>query len=141
LVNYQLDRTFAALADPTRREIVALLARRACTAGELAEPFDISLPAVSRHLRVLEEAGLLRREIDGRIHRCSLDPKPIAAAAEWIESMRDFWQSQFNALAAYLQRVQEEETWPSPKPKRSSSGKPSPRRGRKSSAPGPTRKR
>jgi DNA-binding transcriptional ArsR family regulator len=141
VVNDSLNDTFFALADPTRRGMIALLARGERTAGELAEPFDMSLPAVSKHLRVLEAAGLLSREIDGRIHRCSLDPKPIAAAANWIESMRGFWESQFNALAEYLERVQQEESCPPSKPKRSGSAARSRHQGKKSSAPGPTRRR
>jgi len=139
-----LDATFSALADPTRRAILAQLALGMSTVTELAEPFDISLPAVSRHLRVLEDAGLLVRQIDGRMHRCTLDPEPMARAAEWIGEMRHFWESQFDALAAYLERP-EEESWPqsrhNPKQRRSSSAASSPRRGPRSSGPGRTRKR
>jgi DNA-binding transcriptional ArsR family regulator len=138
-----LDATFAALGDPTRRAILGRLTLGQWTVGELAEPFDMSLPAVSKHLRVLEEAGLLVRQRDGRIHRISLDPRPIEQAADWITEMRRFWDSQLDALAAYLERTREE-TWPpSPRPKRrrSRSAEPSPRPAKKSSGRGPTRKR
>jgi DNA-binding transcriptional ArsR family regulator len=109
MVNYStaaadapLDATFGALADPTRRAILMRLALGEATVTELAAPFDVSLPAVSKHLRVLESAGLLRREIDGRIHRCRLAPQPMKDAAAWIETYRSFWESQFDALAQYL---------------------------------------
>jgi DNA-binding transcriptional ArsR family regulator len=98
-----LDATFGALADPTRRAILARLARGEATVTELAKPFDVSLPAVSKHLRVLESAGLLRREIDGRIHRCRLAPAPMKEAAAWIATYRAFWEAQLDALANYLE--------------------------------------
>jgi DNA-binding transcriptional ArsR family regulator len=138
-----LDATFAALGDPTRRAILARLTLGQWTVGELAEPFDMSLPAVSKHLRVLEEAGLLTRQRDGRIHRISLDPRPIEQAAGWITEMRRFWESQFDALATYLERTKEE-VWPPPprhKRRRSRSAAPSQRHGKKSSGRGPIRKR
>jgi len=138
-----LDATFAALGDPTRRAILARLTLGQLTVGELAEPFDMSLPAVSKHLRVLEDAGLLVRQRDGRIHRISLDPRPIEQAADWITEMRRFWELQFDALAAYLERTTEE-TWPQqqrPKPRRSKSAERSPHREKKSSRRGPTRRR
>src|SRR6202035_3814449 len=101
--NAPLDATFGALADPTRRAILARLARGEATVTELAAPFDVSLPAVSKHLRVLESAGLLRREIDGRIHRCRLAPEPMKDAAAWIETYRVFSEAQLDALANYLE--------------------------------------
>jgi DNA-binding transcriptional ArsR family regulator len=101
--NAPLDATFGALADPTRRAILARLARGEATVTELAAPFDVSLPAVSKHLRVLESAGLLQREIDGRIHRCRLAPRPMKDAAAWIETYRVFWEAQLEALANYLE--------------------------------------
>ncbi len=92
MVNYSaaasLDRAFSALADPTRRAILARLATREIRVTDLAEPFDISLPAISRHVRVLEEAGLLKRRREGRVHHCRLDPKPLGAAADWIARNR-----------------------------------------------------
>jgi DNA-binding transcriptional ArsR family regulator len=97
-----LDATFGALADPTRRAILARLTLGEATVNELAAPFDVSLPAVSKHLRVLESAGLLQREIDGRIHRCRLAAQPMKDAAAWIETYRAFWEAQLDALANYL---------------------------------------
>jgi DNA-binding transcriptional ArsR family regulator len=116
LVNYSLDTTFSALADPTRRAILARLASGECTISELAEPFEMSLPAVSKHVRVLEHAGLLVREIDGRVHRCNIDPEPIAGAASWLDEMRHFWESRLGSLADYLNQM--EDSSPSPERKR-----------------------
>jgi len=107
-----LDATFAALSDPTRRAILARLAQGEATVTQLAEPFPFSLPAVSKHLRVLESAGLLKRQIDGRIHRCRLAPEPMKTAAQWIDHYRVFWEKQFDALAKYLESTSEEKkTW------------------------------
>ena len=74
---------------------------------ELAQPFDMSLPAISKHLRILERSGLLTQEKDGRIRRCRLEPEPLQEAASWIDQYSHFWESQFDALADYLARVQE----------------------------------
>jgi DNA-binding transcriptional ArsR family regulator len=140
-----LDRTFGALADPTRRAILARLASGEFRVTELAEPFEISLPAVSKHLKVLEEAGLLARRKEGRIHHCRLDPRPMNAAAEWIARHREFWKNAFDNLEKYLvEQKKEAEKWRPPNPKRTRRfGSPGPSRrvGKKSSAPGPTRKR
>jgi DNA-binding transcriptional ArsR family regulator len=116
MVNYSntlLDATFGALSDPTRRAILARLRRGEAMVTELAEPFGVSLPAISKHLRVLESAGLLHREIDGRVHRCRLAAKPMKNAAAWIEQYRVFWESQFDALANYLETTvrKEKQTW------------------------------
>lgn len=97
-----LDATFGALADSTRREIIARLAVRDHTVSELAEPFAISLPAISKHLRVLERAGLMRREVVGRVHHCHLVDAPLRDAAAWITRYRQIWESQLDALAAFL---------------------------------------
>jgi DNA-binding transcriptional ArsR family regulator len=100
-----LDRVFHALSASTRRGILAQLARDGvASVGELAEPHAMSAPAISKHLRVLEEAGLIEREIDGRVHRCRLDSVPLAEAAQWIEKTRRFWETQFAALARHLER-------------------------------------
>ena len=104
--NARLDATFSALADPTRRAILARLSRRELTVGELASPFEMSLPAVSKHLRVLERAGLLRQQRDGRIRRCRMEAKPMSDAIEWIEHYRRFWERQFDALAKYLEKTE-----------------------------------
>jgi DNA-binding transcriptional ArsR family regulator len=97
-----LDTTFAALADPTRRAILARLTYGEASVTELAEPFKISLPAISKHLRVLERAGLLAREKEGRVHRCRLVAEPLKDAAQWIAHYQEFWEEQFEALAKYL---------------------------------------
>ena len=99
----QLDAAFAALADPTRRAIVARLAAGPAPVGELAAPFDISLPAVSRHLKVLETAGLITREKDAQWRRCHLRPQGLAGAAEWIDSTRRFWEGRLDSLARFLE--------------------------------------
>ncbi len=99
-----LSLTFGALADPTRRAILARLARGAATVGELAEPFAISLPAVSKHLGVLEDAGLVARAREGRTIRCRLEAKPLERAEEWIERHRRFWNDTLDDLGAYLEK-------------------------------------
>ncbi len=99
-----LNAVFSALADPTRRAILARLALGESTVSELAEPFDMSLPAVSKHLKVLEGAGLLTRARQGRVHRCQLDGRPMREAADWIEHYRAFWDGRLDALAAYLDK-------------------------------------
>lgn len=100
----QLDRTFAALAHVTRRHILERLARDGeASVTELAEPFDVSLMAISKHLKVMEDAGLIRREKDGRVHRCSYDPRNLERARDWIEMHRRYWERQLDSLAAYLE--------------------------------------
>jgi DNA-binding transcriptional ArsR family regulator len=107
MVNYSdalLDSIFAALSDATRRGILARLARQGETSvGQLAAPYEMSLPAVSKHLRVLEQAGLLARQKDGRVYRCRLRAEPMKAAAAWIEHYRQFWETQLDFLARYLE--------------------------------------
>jgi DNA-binding transcriptional ArsR family regulator len=99
-----LDRTFAALAHPTRRAILTRLAQGgAASVSDLAEPFDVTLMAVSKHLKVMEGAGLIQREKDGRVHRCSFDPRSIDAARDWIDVHRTYWEEQLDSLAAYLE--------------------------------------
>jgi len=100
-----LSTTFAALADPTRRAILARLALGEASVGELAEPFDISLPAISRHLRVLEDAQLVARRIDAQWRLCRLQPEPLKAAVDWIEHYRKFWEASLDSLAEYLERT------------------------------------
>ena len=97
-----LDAVFAALADPTRREILARLSEGDASVSELAEPFEISLPAVSKHLRVLEEAGLLATEKAGRVRHCHLVADPMADAMRWIARYGRFWEAQFDSLESYL---------------------------------------
>jgi DNA-binding transcriptional ArsR family regulator len=99
-----LNRTFAALADPTRRRILAHLARGDKCVTHLAKPHAMSLPAVSKHLRVLEKAGLLRRRRYGRVHEIRLDAEPLRQAAQWVEEYRKFWQGSLDRLAEYLEK-------------------------------------
>jgi DNA-binding transcriptional ArsR family regulator len=101
-----LDKTFGALADPTRRAILSRLTQGTATVTELAEPFAMSLPAVSKHLTVLEKAGLLTRRRQGRIHYLTLNAAPLKEAAQWITLYEQFWEGQLDALANFL----EEET-------------------------------
>ena len=104
----QLDETFFALSDPTRRAIVARLGRGEATVAELSEPFDVSAPAISKHLRVLERAGLLEQQRDGRVRRCRLVAAPLKEAADWVEKYRVFWEGQFDNLEAYLDQLSQE---------------------------------
>ncbi|MBI2467807.1 MAG: helix-turn-helix transcriptional regulator [Candidatus Rokubacteria bacterium] len=138
-----LDATFAALADPTRRAILRRLARGEASVTVLARPFAVSLPAISKHLSVLERAGLLVRARDGRVRRCCLVAGPMKRAGDWIARYRGYWEGQLDALARYLgdPTHTEEDGWPTrrraPRPRSTSRG-PSRRRGRRSSAPGRT---
>ncbi len=104
-----LSLTFAALADPTRRAILARLASGAASVKELAEPFDMSGPAVSKHLRVLERAGLVARSRQAQYRPRRLEPSPIQEVAEWAENYRRFWDASFKRLDQYLERMKERE--------------------------------
>lgn len=105
----QLSATFAALADPTRRAILGRLASRELSVTELAEPFDMSMPAVSKHLRVLEQAGLIARRRDAQWRRCRIDARPLKEVATWAEHYRHIWEARFDRLDQYLQQVQTKE--------------------------------
>ncbi len=106
----QLDKVFAALADPTRRAILARLARGEASVTELAKPFDMSLPAVSKHLKVLERAGLVTRGRDAQWRPCRLQAAPLKEAADWVERYRRFWEQSFDRLDEYLKEIQQKET-------------------------------
>ncbi|GAB4519127.1 MAG: metalloregulator ArsR/SmtB family transcription factor [Parvularculaceae bacterium] len=101
-----LDATFAALSDPTRRAILARLARGEATVMELAKPFSMTQPAVSRHLKVLESAGLISRSRDAQRRPCRLEPERLAEANAWLEAYRDLWERRFDRLDAYLTQLQ-----------------------------------
>lgn len=101
-----LDTTFAALADPTRRAILARLALGETSVTELAKPFEMSMPAISKHLKVLEKAGLIDRGRDAQTRPARLNPAALKTAAAWIEEYRRFWEESFDRLDAYLQRLQ-----------------------------------
>jgi DNA-binding transcriptional ArsR family regulator len=102
----QLDATFAALADPTRRAILARLAQGEASVNELATPFDMSQPAISKHLRVLEQAGLISRSRDAQRRPCRLEAKPLAEADEWLQRYRQFWEANFGRLDSQLEEMQ-----------------------------------
>ena len=104
-----LTTTFAALADPTRRAILSRLASGEASVTELAEPFEMSLPAVSKHLKVLERAGLIARGREAQWRPCRLEPGPLKDVAEWVERYRRFWEQSFDRLEAYLGELQSEE--------------------------------
>lgn len=101
-----LDQTFAALADPIRRAIVSRLAKGDATVQELAEPFDVSLPAISRHLKVLERAGLITRGKDAQRRPCRLRGERLGAVVEWAEHTKGAWESRFDRLDVYLREMQ-----------------------------------
>ncbi len=98
----ELDRVFSALADPTRRAILRKLSLRPATIKEIAEPFPISLNAISKHVMVLERAGLLRREIKGREHHIRINTDPLRDANDWLEHYRQFWERRLDALETYV---------------------------------------
>ncbi|MCG8429130.1 MAG: metalloregulator ArsR/SmtB family transcription factor [Chromatiales bacterium] len=102
LLEQRLDQIFMALADATRRELVRMLALRSHTMNELAAPFDMSLAAVSKHVKVLEKAGLVGRRIEGRVHHLSLVATPLAQALDWISIYRRFWQNKLDDLEQIL---------------------------------------
>jgi DNA-binding transcriptional ArsR family regulator len=100
----RLDLVFRALGARTRRALLARLALAPATVTELAEPFDMSLPAVSRHIRVLERAKLITRTVDGRVHSCALAADPLQAVDQWLRYYRRFWDDNLDALAKYVER-------------------------------------
>ena len=101
-----LSITFAALADPTRRAILARLASGAASVTELAEPFDMTMPAISQHLKVLENAGLIERGREAQWRPCKLSPAPLKEAVDWLEHYRPFWEERLDRLSEYLRDVQ-----------------------------------
>lgn len=119
-----LDRVFRALADPTRRRILGTLAAGERSVTELAEPFDMSLAAASKHLKTLEHAGLLRRTRRGRTHLCRLEPAPLAAAHHWIEQYEQFWTRRLDELERLLRADQQPAPEPPAKGRKSASRRP-----------------
>jgi DNA-binding transcriptional ArsR family regulator len=105
----RLDRTFSALADPTRRAILARLASGDASVTELAEPFAMSLPAISKHLKVLERAGLIVRGREAQWRPCRLEARPLKGASEWLEQYRVFWEQSLDRLEGYLKGLQDKE--------------------------------
>jgi DNA-binding transcriptional ArsR family regulator len=104
-----LDATFFALADPTRRAMLERLSRGEASVTELAAPFTVSLPAISKHLRVLESAGLIVRRREGRVHRIAVRTPQLREAMRWLEEHREFWERRFDALERYLSQTGSEE--------------------------------
>ena len=107
--SYTLDATFAALADPTRRAILARLATGEASVAELAEPFDMSQPAISKHLKVLERAGLISRGREAQRRPRRLEPRPLADATDWIERYRRIWEENYKRLDAVLQELKDKQ--------------------------------
>ena len=112
-----LSTTFAALADPTRRAILARLAVGESSVNQLAEPFDISLPAISRHLKVLENAGLITRGRDAQWRPCKLNPDRLKTVDDWLDDYRRFWEESFDRLDVYLQKLKANRNKKQPKEK------------------------
>ncbi|WP_009960078.1 ArsR/SmtB family transcription factor [Verrucomicrobium spinosum] len=104
-----LDRTFGALADPTRRQMLAQLSAGETCVTDLARPHAISLAAVSKHLGVLEKAGLVKRQRNGRVHSMTLDPKPMQEAQAWLDQYRKFWDANLDSFATYLEKLHKQE--------------------------------
>ncbi|WP_145457619.1 ArsR/SmtB family transcription factor [Gimesia panareensis] len=103
---HQLDRTFHALGDGTRRKMLSLLAKQGeATAGDMGAPFQIAQPTVSKHIRVLEQAGLISRRVDGRVHRFQLQLKPLNEAQNWISKHKEFWEGSLDALGDLLDEM------------------------------------
>jgi DNA-binding transcriptional ArsR family regulator len=105
----QLSNTFAALADPTRRAILARLAQGEASVTELAEPFEMSLPAISKHLKVLERAGLIARSRHAQWRPCRLEPAPLKEVDDWVERYRRLWEERFARLDEYLQQMKRDQ--------------------------------
>lgn len=152
MVKYEspvLDRVFAALADPTRRGVLDALAGGSLAVSELAAPSGMSLPGFMKHLRVLEDAGLIAREKEGRVVSCELSAAPMKAASAWMARYEKFWSDKLDSLARYLYQQEELQTWNKlafkpgnpPTGPRSSSTASSPSRRKRSGVRGPTRKR
>jgi DNA-binding transcriptional ArsR family regulator len=136
-----LDSVFSALSDPSRREILSRLSNGSCTISELAAGFDMTLPGVSKHVRLLERAGLATITRDGRAFRASLSPAPMRTAMEWMEQYRRFWESELNQLAAYLESTEPQcRTIPRRPRKSSKSGETSARHASASTKRGRNRK-
>ena len=109
-MNDRLSETFGALADPTRRAILARLASGEASVTELAEPFAMSMPAISKHLKVLERAGLISRGREAQWRPCRLEARPLQDVAGWVEHYRKFWEESFGRLNLYLQELKQQDT-------------------------------
>jgi DNA-binding transcriptional ArsR family regulator len=147
MVQYQdatLDRVFGALADPTRRKVLESLGEGSLAVSELAEPHGMSLPGFMKHLRVLEDAGLIARNKEGRVVSCELSAAPMKAAAAWMSRYEKFWTEKLDSLARYLYQQEELQPWNRPSSGKSPSSPSTgaiPSRRKKSGGRGPTPKR
>src|SRR6185295_3172302 len=145
MVKYEdpvLDRVFSALADPTRRGVLDSLSGGSLAVSELAAPHGMSLPGFLKHLRVLEDAGLIERNKEGRVVSCELDAAPLKAASAWMSRYEKFWTEKLDSLARYLYQQEELQSWKQPGKNPSSTSSAATRsRQKKSGARGPTRKR
>jgi len=147
MVQYQdavLDRVFAALSDPTRRLVLETLGQGNLAVSELAQPHGMSLPGFMKHLRVLEDAGLIERNKEGRVVSCELSAAPMQQAAAWMSRYEKFWTEKLDSLARYLYQQEELQSWTkpsSPKSPRSPSRGSTPSSRKRSGGRGPTRKR
>jgi DNA-binding transcriptional ArsR family regulator len=146
MVKYEepiLDRVFAALADPTRRGVLEHLSGGSLAVSELAAPHGMSLPGFMKHLRVLEQAGLIAREKEGRVVSCELSAAPMKTASAWMSRYEKFWNDKLDSLARYLYQQEELQTWnkPSSKSPRSASTGTTRSRPKRSGGRGPTRRR
>src|SRR5262245_55616885 len=108
MLNYQLDKTFAALADPTRRALVERLVQGPATVSELARPLPMSLPAAMLHLKVLEESGLVTSQKVGRVRTCRIDPKMLSQAEQWVSARRQMWERSLDRLGAFLDQDEDQ---------------------------------
>jgi DNA-binding transcriptional ArsR family regulator len=132
-----LDAVFGALADPTRRQVVKVLSAGSRPVTELARPFPMSLPGFMKHLSILEDAGLIKREKAGRVVSCTLSADPMRKASDWLDDTREFWEKRLDALARFLYQQEETQAWRTPKRRsgrRSPSSASSMRRRRRSGA-------
>ncbi|HMV34655.1 MAG TPA: metalloregulator ArsR/SmtB family transcription factor [Turneriella sp.] len=120
--NDHLSLTFAALADPTRRAMLVRLGQGPATVSELAQPFQISAPAISKHIKVLEKAGLITREKEAQWRRCRIEAQRLREANEFIERYRKFWEDSFDRLELYLQKLQAKDTLPEKSAKAGAAG-------------------
>ena len=109
MMNYELDKTFAALADPARRAMVERLVQGPASVSELAKPLPMSLPAVMLHLKVLEESGLVTSRKEGRVRTCRIDPKMLSQAEQWVSERRRMWERNLDRLGAYLEQQDRQE--------------------------------
>lgn len=114
----ELSKTFHALADPTRRAILERLSKGSASVSEISEPFDMSMPAITKHLKVLENAGLIKKTVRAQFRTCTINGTPLKKAMSWIEEYRQFWEERFDQLEEYLKQIEQDSTKTSKKRKK-----------------------